>query len=105
MTSFPSTYRRTPSSARTVNVYVPAAIAIDRVHRATKWSALTPGAGEVWNQSWLTSVSCRDTTGVPVGNGGAAPAPGVFQYSASHVVGRAVVAALLSFAVASQAFS
>ena len=47
----------------------------------------------------------RDTVGAPVGIAGAAPAPGVFQYSANHVDGGADVGAHASFAVASQAFS
>src|SRR5258706_162332 len=102
MTSFPSTNRRTPSSAVTVNAYVPAAQDITRVHRATKWSLATPAAGDASAQLWSIALSCRETTGAPVGIAGAVPAPGVFQYSANHGDGWSDVVSQVNLAMASQ---
>ena len=61
-----------------------------------------PGAGDPCHQSWSIALSGRDTAGAPVGIAGAAPAPGVFQYSANHVDGWSVVVSQVSFASASQ---
>src|SRR5690606_18903475 len=65
MSSSPSTNRRTPSSAVTVNSYEPAANTGDAVHRAENPSAATPGAGAPPPQSLSTSASHRDTTAEP----------------------------------------
>ena len=61
-----STQNRTPSSADSVNRYVPASNNAYRCHRAEKPSSGTPGPGEPVPHEKLRSMSCRTRGGAPV---------------------------------------